>query len=288
MTVSEMKPFVRTSVNNILDRTSERDVFCRLRARDCRFFYIISGKGQMIIEGKSYPLEPDCVILFPSGTEYVWEPDHVRYISVNFDYSSRFSHIRSSFHPMNAEVFDSSCIIERVDFTDAPRLNAPLVIYHFSAMKTYAEQIFSEYLLGGECSDEYLSAMFKTMILFILRTDSERREGSVRQSAAAVRGVIQYICEHYAEKIFLEDIAGISHFNYSYLNRVFRQYTGETIHSFLIRYRIGAAMEILRTKNTPISEIAELTGFSDPAHFSKAFRSHCGKSPTEYRMSGDI
>lgn len=287
VTVSEMKPFVRNAVNSMLDRTSERDVFCKLRTRDCRLFYIVSGKGQMVIEGKSYPLEPDCVILFPSGLEYIWEPDHVRYIAVNFDYTFRFSHIRKTFHPLNAEGFDESCIFEQVTFSDAPELNAPLVMYHLSFLKTYAERLFTERYLGGEYTDEYLSMLLKTVILTLLRTDKERRKSSERQSAAAVRTVIAYICEHYAERISLEDIAALSHFNYSYLNRVFRKHTGETIHSFLIRYRLGAAMEILRTQNTPIAEIAELTGFSDPAHFSKAFRKYCGKSPTEYRISGD-
>ena len=42
-------------------------------------------------------------------------------------------------------------------------------------------------------------------------------------------------------------------------------------------------MEILRTQNLFVNEVAQLCGFTNPYHFTKAFTKHTGVSPTEYK-----
>ena len=50
---------------------------------------------------------------------------------------------------------------------------------------------------------------------------------------------------------------------------------------FIKKRRLEKACQLLRSGKN-VSETAYMTGFSDPNYFSKAFKKHFGKSPTEY------
>ena len=81
-----------------------------------------------------------------------------------------------------------------------------------------------------------------------------------------------------------EIIGDYFHFNPSYLNRIFKENTGDTLHNFLVRYRINLAMDLLHTTNLPVNEVASTVGFSDIPHFIKSFKKSTGKTPGEYRL----
>ncbi|HJK96806.1 MAG TPA: AraC family transcriptional regulator ligand-binding domain-containing protein [Polyangiaceae bacterium LLY-WYZ-14_1] len=49
--------------------------------------------------------------------------------------------------------------------------------------------------------------------------------------------------------------------------------------------RRDVAVHHLTQRNTPVSEIARLTGFSEPSGFCRAFKKWTGQTPTDYRMS---
>ena len=70
------------------------------------------------------------------------------------------------------------------------------------------------------------------------------------------------------------------------LQRVF----GERRTSFraeLQRVRMTRAAELLREGETPVSAVARSVGYRQPAQFSKAFRRHHGRPPSEMRAMAD-
>lgn len=46
--------------------------------------------------------------------------------------------------------------------------------------------------------------------------------------------------------------------------------------------RLNKAINLLSTNNYSISEVSALCGFNEPNYFTRCFKSHFGKSPTEY------
>ena len=80
-------------------------------------------------------------------------------------------------------------------------------------------------------------------------------------------------------------IAEELHFHPAYLSRVFKAHTGMSLHAFLQDYRLQAAMEMLRTQNLSIGQIAQASGCQDAAYFTRAFKNHTGKTPLEYKTS---
>lgn len=67
------------------------------------------------------------------------------------------------------------------------------------------------------------------------------------------------------------------------LYRKLKALTGKTPTQFIHSIRLKKAVELLKTTNLNISEIAYDLGYNDPNYFSRMFRKEFGKSPGDFR-----
>ena len=65
----------------------------------------------------------------------------------------------------------------------------------------------------------------------------------------------------------------------------FKLRVGATPQSYLQRYRFSKAVQLLRTTDAKIYEIAQRVGYDSESSFSKAFKRLMGKSPGAYRLA---
>jgi AraC-like DNA-binding protein len=96
-----------------------------------------------------------------------------------------------------------------------------------------------------------------------------------------IRKVCEYMQEHFAKSITLDEIAsqvGMSQFHFL---RVFRNTIGLTPHAYLTHLRIEHAKRLLRHR-VPLAAIAAETGFVDQSHFNKQFKKIIGVPPGQY------
>ncbi|MBE7060973.1 MAG: helix-turn-helix transcriptional regulator [Clostridiales bacterium] len=286
MKLNDIQPFVRQAV--ICKLHSGLYTGKKIKTRDCRLFYILHGNGEMLIEGKRYTLKANSVILFQTGTEYVWQSSDVRYIAINFDYTQDYSHIKRTFSPINAEIFPKDNFSQKIIFDDAQELNGEIVLFNCHDSATKITNLAVEINTAGEFKDELLSSLLKSIIISIIRQKRERLCSGDTKGSIITRQIIDYVQQNYSNHITNKDLSERFFFNPSYANRVFKAHTGFSIRTFIIDYRINQAMEILRTQNAIISETAFLVGFSDIPHFIKTFKKHVGKTPTEYVKSNSI
>lgn len=109
------------------------------------------------------------------------------------------------------------------------------------------------------------------------------------QNTAAARDVerlrilLDYIHRHYMEHLTLEDLAAQIHICRSECCRFFKKCMNESLFDYLLDYRIQKSLPLLLERQASITSVAEQTGFSSPAYFSKIFRQQMGCSPSEYR-----
>ncbi len=68
----------------------------------------------------------------------------------------------------------------------------------------------------------------------------------------------------------------------SKLYRTMMEVTGHSPNSFLKKFRLHKALELLDSKKFNISAIAYQTGFSSPTYFSKCFQKEYGILPSDY------
>ena len=69
------------------------------------------------------------------------------------------------------------------------------------------------------------------------------------------------------------------------LHRKMKELTGISSGKFLRNLRMEQAARLLRESKVNVSQVAYKVGYSDLAHFSTAFKSHFGQSPSEYAES---
>jgi AraC family transcriptional regulator len=100
-----------------------------------------------------------------------------------------------------------------------------------------------------------------------------------------VRRVTEYIEEHLASSIRLQDLAGIARLSHSHFCRAFKESLGHPAHAYVMRRRVHRAQGLMLTTAESLSQIAALCGMADQAHFCKLFRRLVGESPNAWRRA---
>ncbi|QBE97755.1 Transcriptional regulatory protein YehT [Blautia producta] len=96
----------------------------------------------------------------------------------------------------------------------------------------------------------------------------------------------KYLQQHYADKsLSVSRITEDLYFENSYIRRVFKEQTGQTIIQRLEEIRLEKARQLLQEGVYKNSEIAEMTGFCDQQYFSKRFKLICGCTPSNYQKT---
>lgn len=95
--------------------------------------------------------------------------------------------------------------------------------------------------------------------------------------------VVAVMENEYMKPWKLDDLVTIAHMSRGNLIRVFRNATGQTPIEYLIRIRIQYGMELLRSSDYSITEIAMRIGFNDSNYFSRVFKAALGSTPREFR-----
>jgi AraC family transcriptional regulator, melibiose operon regulatory protein len=91
------------------------------------------------------------------------------------------------------------------------------------------------------------------------------------------------IARHFQEPLQIRDIAEAVHMKPAPAMRLFRKFSGMTIHEYLLRHRVSNAQRLLSTTNAKIDDVAPQSGFGSTARFYAAFQKVVGKSPAIYR-----
>jgi AraC-like DNA-binding protein len=84
----------------------------------------------------------------------------------------------------------------------------------------------------------------------------------------------------------LKDISRTLKVHPTYLSREFSKYFDDlSFGDYIRKLRIDKSIEMMKSTSYSLTEIAYLTGFSDPSHFNRIFKDHIGKTPAAYRKS---
>ncbi|MBQ8357909.1 MAG: helix-turn-helix transcriptional regulator [Clostridia bacterium] len=126
----------------------------------------------------------------------------------------------------------------------------------------------------------------KMLLLYFLSLVAECAKTEVGAAAlpAFVSGALDYIAEHYSEKIVAEKLAWQLNVGRTTLMTVFKKYTGLTVNEYITRYRLKHAIEALgQGESEP--EVARACGFNDTCNMIRCFKKHLGMPPRRYLTS---
>jgi len=117
----------------------------------------------------------------------------------------------------------------------------------------------------------------------LLACSLPERSGCDRGVESMIEMIKTHIESHIADSLSLKDLGSLAGLSPRYLNRLFREHTGETIHCHVARMRMERALALCRDGRLMVKEIAAATGYRDPLYFSRAFKRHTGASVTHMR-----
>jgi len=247
-------------------------------ACDARLFYVVCGRGTILIEGMKYNLAQGAAVLFQAGTRYMIQKspeDTLEVICICFDFT--FAHSKSKdplpiYHEMN---FHQSYITERFDNEIFER---PLFFSNLAYCKNDLLEILGEQKTRMIFFEGKVSSVFKNVIISMARQIT-----AGDNSMETVEKIIQFINTYYGEELNNQAIAAEFHYHPYYLSRLIKNATGLPLHKYIMNCRIDAAMKLLVSTDLSLEEIALRIGFKNQSHFSECFRKKTKKSPSEFR-----
>ncbi len=245
-----------------------------------RLLVVLSGDAVFFADGKSYTVSTGSVLYMPPHQPYStvfrtrfvvrqicfdffpYRPDDVPYmqILIGDEYDARY--MGAPIHFTDTDVFDRPFV------TDG---HPELLSTTMTLWKEYAERRIGYQVRTRALLAESLVTLYRAKMA-VLDADSP------------VGSLLAYINEHCSDMLTREELAERFHYHPNHINRLVRQATGMTLHSYISETRVRRAAEYLRDTTMSVTEIAHTLSFCDSSYFSTVFQKYTGITPRAYRI----
>ena len=99
-----------------------------------------------------------------------------------------------------------------------------------------------------------------------------------------VEKILTYLNLHYDSTLSLQEVADQIHVSREVCCRLFKKMIGKTITTYLEEYRVTKSIPMVQSGQYSMTQIADMTGFSNASRFAAAFRKQIGCNPGEYNF----
>lgn len=236
--------------------------------------YLISGSRTTITPNLTYTQQPGCVgTLAPFIYHRTVPASPEAYESILIKYSLAFAK----------------------PFTDAFGLQALNRIYEHPANRFPLEiqeriyhlmlDMLAEYAKESPYRDFALQCMLFQLLILILeeRLPDDNVTMHLTPLTPPVIEALYFMEKHYADRLSLETVAGISGFSPAHFSKVFQAQLGKSYSEYLCDIRIRHVEDLLLATNKSIMEIALETGYAYPGNLTEQFKRKVGMTPMAYR-----
>lgn len=117
---------------------------------------------------------------------------------------------------------------------------------------------------------------FRDQVVKVLEAHRENKRDKIVELA------VEYIREHYQEKISLSQVAARLNVSQGHLSSTFKKQTGKNFSDYVAEMKIEKAKELIETYQYMMYEISDMLGFDTPYYFSSVFKKITGYTPKEY------
>lgn len=242
--------------------------------------FIENGRGVRRIVGDSIEEIGDLelTLVTGDGLEHVWEQGSctsadIREITIQFSPDlldsrllgrNQFLSIKKMFeNARHGVAFSLSAIAKVYTYLDT-----------ISSLEDSFDQFLNMLKILYELSQDKGARILASTSFANITGESESRR---------VRKVKDYISEHYAEELRLDDLAAMVGMAPSAFSRFFKQHTTRNLQDYIIDVRLGRAARMLVDTTTGISEICYACGFNNLSNFNRAFKNRRGYTPRDFR-----
>lgn len=253
-----MNPWNRitvTDIDNIFTVPSAKGRYARIQRRPnwglsfCRD----GGRITYVMNGQRYVSDRSCAILLPMGATYeLYGDEEGEFTLINF-----YGEIST---------FDGG-------FYVTPLRHTTPYLLDFDRLHTL--WMSDEHTLRSE-----QMALIYTLLARLAAEQSRETVDTLTPLLAPAMERLSH--ELFSPELTVTTLASDANLSETYFRRLFKQLHGVSPKHYISERRIQRAKQLLREHSAPVSVIAEHCGFSSLYHFSRAFKTVTGMSPSEY------
>lgn len=224
-------------------------------------FYVWSGKGELILNGKSYLLEKGHCFLFKPGD--VTTATH---------------------HPQNPLVLTYI----HFDIEEIPKIipDSHRIIDNTIGFETLLSQYVRLLLINAYGAEIEAKLILKQLLIRLLREELENKEQveiSSNNLLEKISEVANYIQQHPGKPHTIQSLAARANLSERYFSQKFKEITRQTVKNYIVHSRIQRAEHLLHYTGMTVTETASALGYKDLHFFSRQFKKYTGKNPSELR-----
>ena len=115
------------------------------------------------------------------------------------------------------------------------------------------------------------------------------KKDTIQQHTKIANDMIYYIYKYIDTDISLDDLSRELHVSKFHMHRIFKNEFGRNVYETIRSIRLQKAASLLLTnKNSTITQIAKMCGYSSQTSFAKVFKEKFLMTPKEWRHNGYI
>lgn len=230
---------------------------------------ITKGKGSIVTNGDPQTVEGgDIYLSFPCDTHEILA-----------DKDSRLNYDFFSFYTTDKQ------FLEKLKEITLNAHGAKSRIFHDESVSMLVNNAISEFSVKNQLfSKKVLTSIFHSILIYVIRDFNEVEKTSKNISDAEVLcyQMMNYVDTHIYNLRKLDIIAVEFNYNYSYLSKLFKNTTGQTLKDYFTQRKMDTAKTLIIENKKKIGEIAEMLGY-DLYSFSKAFKIKFGVPPKVFQ-----
>ncbi len=220
--------------------------------------YIVRGRGTVQCDGERFTPEEGDVYILHQGSRHAYSSDaDDPWIKIFCNLKGNLAEDLLRAYGLQDTVLVRGFWNEQI-FRD---------FYTLSCLKEPQEKVFQRCALKFH---EIVSA------LYTLQSEAS----SLPDEAQQLR---DYLDDRVFGRVTIDELAASIFRSPDYAIKLFRKAYGQTPYAYLLRQKMQAAENLLRTTQLPCYEIARKLQFEDPHYFSNLFKRQHGISPRQYR-----
>jgi AraC-like DNA-binding protein len=118
---------------------------------------------------------------------------------------------------------------------------------------------------------------------YMLKSEESDFPGIMEKSRIAARDALQVLNDTFVHPPVIENLAQSVGIDKKTLQNAFKQFTGQSVHEYIVALRMEKALLLLEDSSLRIEDIAKAVGYQSKISFYKAFESTFKCKPNEMR-----
>lgn len=110
-----------------------------------------------------------------------------------------------------------------------------------------------------------------------------RGRTAAETGSSPLHEAVEYVRQHYKDKLQLRELAEKFHLNPVYFGQQFKRETGHGFNDYVHLMRAQEAQRLLRRTDMKVAEIGCMLGYHDTEYFTSKFKAATGELPSQYR-----